>query len=133
MSESEKARARRLMDMFKLTLEQWEKVDEYQEHVCYICEKPQKSGNRLNTDHRHSDGLYRGNLCSFCNKIIGLIDRFWTRRAIYRTLDYLRVAPASIALGYEHYGWPGRVTTKKHRKMLKRLKKIQSHDLSGTS
>lgn len=126
MTESLKARAKRLMDQFKLTIESWEKVDEFQGHVCYICERPQKSGNRLNTDHDHSNGLYRGHLCSFCNKILGLIDRFWTLRALARALDYLLTPPATRALGAPHYGWPGRVSTKKHRKMLKRLAKEQA-------
>lgn len=121
--ESLKARAQRLMDMFKLTPDKWEKVDEFQGRVCFICQKPQKSGNRLNTDHRHSDGLYRAHLCSFCNKIIGLIDRFWDILCLQRVLEFYRNPPAVQALGYEHFGWPGRVTTKKHRKMLKQLKK----------
>lgn len=133
MSESEKARARRLMDMFKLTPEQWDIVDAFQKHVCFICGRPQKSGKRLATDHDHATGLFRGLLCSFCNKIIGFIDRFWSSAAVLRANEYLYDPPASRALGHDHYGWPGRVTTKKHRKMLKRLKKIQSHDLSGTS
>jgi hypothetical protein len=124
MSETPKARAKRLMDGYKLTIDQWEIVDAHQEHKCFICGEPQKSGKRLATDHDHVTGLYRGHLCSFCNKIIGFVDRFWSADGVIRAFMYLKNPPASEALGYNHYGYPGRVNTKKHRKMLKRLKKL---------
>jgi hypothetical protein len=124
MRETEKARSKRLLDCFKLTIQKWETVDAYQKHVCFICGKAQKSGKRLATDHDHLSGLYRGHLCSFCNKIMGFIDRFWGVAGVIRAFIYLKQPPAVAALGYEHYGWPGRVTTKKHRRMLKRLKRL---------
>ena len=37
--------------------------------------------------------------------------------------SYLKYPPATTALGYAHYGYPGKVNTKRHRAMLKRQAK----------
>jgi hypothetical protein len=125
MTPQEKARAKRLVDCFGLTVSDWDKINEYQQGLCYFCHKPQKSGKRLATDHRHNDGLCRGLLDSQCNRLLGKIESTgWTIETLRRVIEYLQEAPATKALGREVYGYPGRVGTKKHRIFLRRKAKI---------
>ena len=122
--ESIKARAKRLMDCFNLTIGMWEIVDNFQGSVCALCGKKQKSGKRLATDHRHSDGLIRGLLCSQCNRLLGKIEGTgWTVGTLVRLIQYIQTPPAVTALGREVFGYAGRVGTKKHRQFLRRAKK----------
>lgn len=130
--ENEKARAKRLMDGFKLTIEKWETVNTYQRGVCALCGRPCHTGKRLATEHSHASGLFRGLLCAQCNPILGKLENAWVRLGMHkqdsvtlvefvrRLLGYLQMPPATAALGYEHFGYPGKVNTKKHRAMLKR-------------
>ena len=122
---AEKARAKRLWDNYGLTVEEWETILEFQRGVCFICGKKQKSGKRLATDHRHSDGLARGLLCSQCNRLLGRIEATFGINIIEllsRVVEYLLGPPAVAALGRQVFGYAGRTGTKKHRKFLKRLK-----------
>jgi|SRR5579859_2555729 len=133
--ENDKARAKRLMDGFKLTIEKWETVNTYQRGVCALCGRPCHTGKRLATDHSHLDGLFRGLLCSQCNPILGKLENAWVRLGMHRQesvsfvefvrnlLAYVQTPPATTALGYAHYGYPGKVNTKKHRLMLRRIEK----------
>jgi hypothetical protein len=124
--ENLKARAKHLLDNFKLTIEKWGIVETFQRGVCAACGKKNKSGKRLSTDHRHKDGLFRGLLCQQCNRLLGKIEdpRWQATAAIVRALaDYMESPPATEALGYEHYGYAGKVGTKAHRRLLKRLEK----------
>jgi hypothetical protein len=128
--ETVKARIKRLWDMFKLTLEKWEILQRFQNDVCWICgDAP--TGRRLATDHDWVTGEVRGLLCHRCNTILGKIEKPgrsgqpWTIEELDRAVEYKKNPPARAAWGEPHFGWPGSVTTKKHRKMLKRLAKIQ--------
>jgi Recombination endonuclease VII len=138
--ENTKARAKHLMDCFKLTPEQWEKVNEFQKQVCWVCGRPNppnKKGriNRLSTDHAHTDGLYRGNLCQQCNPLLGKLERAYMRLGMHKVsgLDFVTIVkrlalyvespPATKALGKPHYGYAGNVNTKTHRKFIKKEKK----------
>ena len=47
MSEPLKARVKRLLDMFKLTIEKWETIRVFQNDQCAICGKPPQPGRRL--------------------------------------------------------------------------------------
>lgn len=133
-----KAREKHLRDNFKLEVWQWEMVDEYQHHVCWVCGRPNapdKKGRvkRLSTDHAHADGLFRGLLCQKCNPLLGKLERAYVRLGLHKVpgLDFVTIVsrlalyvqnpPATAALGAPHYGYPGSVGTKAHRKMLKRL------------
>ena len=122
--ESIKARAKRLLDCFNLTIEMWEIVDKFQNGVCALCGKKQRSGKRLAVDHRHRDGLIRGLLCSQCNRLLGKIEsNGWVVETLILLIEYFRCPPAVKALGREVFGYPGRVGTKKHRQFLRRVKK----------
>lgn len=134
--ESEKARAKRLWDNFKLTPQQWEIIYCYQNKVCYVCGRPNsRASQRLAVDHSHLDGLIRGLLCSKCNPLLGKLENAFVRLGMHKVegvtllavveklYHYLKDPPATKALGIAVYGYAGRVGTKKHRKLLKRERK----------
>jgi hypothetical protein len=113
-----KARSKYLLDNFKMLLLDWQKLWDHQEGKCAIC------GNKLikaNTDHCHKTGEVRGLLCAMCNRALG---RFGDSLVLLlAAISYLQEPPARIALGRIHIGYPGRIGTKKHRKLIAKLKK----------
>jgi hypothetical protein len=136
--ENIKARARRLMDCFKLTVEQWDRVESFQQKRCALCGRVERRPNqRLATDHDWFTGAFRGLLCSQCNVLLGKLERAFIRLGMHkeegvelvaivgRIYNYLRHPSADQALGYRHIGYPGSVSTKKHRKMIKKQKAEQ--------
>lgn len=136
----ERAWAKRLMDNYKLTVEQWWKIYNFQHGVCYICHRPERRpGQRLAVDHDHKDGLVRGLACSQCNPWIGKIERAFVRLGLHkaglvvsvllrRAGDAFAQPPATTALGAPHYGYTGRTGTKKHRKVLERERKAKENN-----
>ena len=133
--ENLKLRAKHLWDNFKLTIQEWAKIFAYQGETCAACGQVNKSGNRLSTDHRHSDGLVRGLLCARCNRLLGKIeDPRWqaTSMLLRQLADYMDKPTATAALGHEHYGYPGNVGTKAHRKLLKKLARKQAKNPNDT-
>ena len=120
----QKAWAKRLLDNYKLTIEQWSKIFAYQGECCVACGQLNKSGVRLSVDHDHKTGLIRGLLCHRCNRLLGKIEspRWQATPALLRKLaDYWENPSAPRALDAAHYGYTGRVGTKTHRKLLKKL------------
>lgn len=115
-----KARSKYLLDNFKLDLIEWMKLFDFQKGQCAIC------GNKLikaNTDHDHLSGEIRGLLCARCNRALG---RFGDRLdLLLAAVAYLQNPPARQALGRIHIGYPGRIGTKKHRKLVAKLKKLE--------
>ena len=126
----DKAREQRLKKFFNLTSELWDVIAAYQNSLCFVCHKPQKSGKRLATDHAHSGpqaGLVRGLLCSTCNRALGRMERTWPKGTdvalmLSRMVEFLTNPPAVRALGREINTFPGRFGTKRHRKYLKQQK-----------
>ena len=133
-----KAREKHLMDNFKLTPEKWDQVAAFQQQICWVCGRsnpPNKRGVAISlaTDHAWKDGLFRGLLCSRCNPLLGKLERAYIRFGFHkvpgldfvtivkRLAEYVQFPPATQALGYPHYGYPGNVGTKAHRKRLKKL------------
>ena len=126
----ERARRKTLKDNFNLTPEEWDIVDKFQINCCWICLKKQKSGKRLATDHSHTSGLFRGLLCSTCNRCLGKIARFWGEgeeaiKYLLRAAEYYSNPPAVEALGRKVYGYAGRCGTKKHRAELRKKRKAK--------
>lgn len=132
----EKARIKHLLDNFKLTPEQWQRVFNHQQGVCFGCGRPNATGKRLSSDHDHDTGEFRGLLCSRCNPLLGKIENAFKRYGLHkldppvnipellrRLANYVEFPPARAALGYAHIGYAGRVNTKSHRKMLKKIRK----------
>lgn len=123
MDAKERAREQRLKKFFNLTIDLWNAIDSYQNHVCFVCHKPQL-GKRLAVDHSHTSGLLRSLLCSTCNRILGKIERTWSKDTdiilmLERIILMLRNPPITAALGREVYTFPGRFGTKRHKKYLK--------------
>lgn len=135
-NKSEIARAKRLMDNYRLTVEQYDAILAHQGGVCYGCHQAEPVKNRrLAVDHDHSTGEVRGLLCSRCNPIIGKLERAYLRYGLgkvvgldvktlaTRIASYLWQPPAAKALGTPHFGYPGRTNTKAHRIRLRRDRK----------
>lgn len=122
----DKQRAKRLKDYFNLTIEESDKIDKFQNEVCFFCHKKQRSGKHLATDHSHVSGLVRGKLCSDCNRILGRLERGISIEELLlrllRIISYLKSPPAVEALGRQVFTFKGRLGTKKHRKYLRQLK-----------
>lgn len=108
-ARSEARRAARLLRVFGLTVEEYEKILEHQGGVCAICEKPPKR-KRLSVDHQHSSGQVRGALCARCNRGLALFGD--SRRKLRRAREYLGNHPAVAALGNPRWGLKGRTSNK---------------------
>ena len=106
---------------FNLTLEELQKIIDYQNGCCAMCGRPVPI--RPNLDHRHADGLIRGILCWLCNRLLGMAHD--NPELFKQGIAYLADPPAVRALGTPHYGLPGRIGTKAQRKLAKKLTKQQ--------
>jgi Recombination endonuclease VII len=107
---------------FNLTEEDVQKIVAHQGRACALCGKTlTKKGEplRLAIDHDHSSGLIRGLLCFRCNIMLGSL----TLDFVKKILAYLLNPPATQTLGAPRFGLPGRVGTKKQRKLYKKLQK----------
>lgn len=133
MDKKEKARAKRLMDNFKLTPEKYDAIYQHQGGVCYGCGQPEPvKGRRLSVDHDHETGEVRGLLCSRCNPVLGKLERAFKRYGLAKVAGlifsvwfsrmgrYLHAPPAREALGGPHFGYKGHIGTKAHRKRIQR-------------
>lgn len=106
-----------LKHKFNISADDFDKLLAAQNGACALCgRKPDiTKHNRLAVDHDHLTGLIRGLLCWRCNYSLGMVE------AIAKKLPaYLETPPAVQCLG-ARYTAPGRVGTKRHRKLLRRL------------
>lgn len=113
MDAAERAREKRYQEVYGITIEEFDKIDAYQNGVCAICHRPPKN-RRLNVDHSHLSGLTRGLLCFTCNSII--LSRGITIEKLRAAADYLENPPATKALGSPRYGRKGPVIRKRRKK-----------------
>lgn len=106
------ARARRLMELYRLTPEDHEAILRHQNWVCAITGKHMKTPN---TDHDHRTGLIRGLLDWKINKGLAFFDDDpeLLRAAAY----YLEHPPATAALGTPRYGLIGRAKMGKRKQV----------------
>jgi hypothetical protein len=71
----------RLQFYFGITVDQYEEMYARQEGLCAVCGRPEirkdRSGklSRLAVDHDHSTQAIRSLLCSYCNGLIGRIEK----------------------------------------------------------
>jgi hypothetical protein len=77
---------RQHLKKFGLTPEDFARMLDEQNNVCWICEKPEKD-RRLAVDHCHETGVIRGLLCSQCNTGIGKL--YHSPQLLARAINYL--------------------------------------------
>ena len=115
------SRAYHYRTYFNLTEPEVQAIVEYQHGCCAMCGRPL---SKPHIDHSHVDGLIRGALCWPCNRLLGLAHD--NPVLLGQGITYLANPPATQALGAPRYGLPGRVGTKKQRKLAKKLAKTQN-------
>ena len=86
--KSEINREHRLRTEYGLTVQEYEKMSEYQGHVCAICGKPDPKFSNLAVDHCHESGQVRGLLCRLCNTGIGALGD--NVEGLLKALEYLK-------------------------------------------
>ena len=73
---------------YGISMQQFDKLLEFQKHGCAICSKPiTKLSRRMNIDHDHKTGQVRGLLCSGCNTGLGHLGD--DIQGLKRALEYL--------------------------------------------
>lgn len=116
----EKQRNKILLMQFNLTPKDKLTILTFQHNVCAICKQPMKHPN---CDHDHKNGQIRGYLCPMCNRALGRFRDSLER--LQAAVEYMTNYPATLALGAPRFGLPGRVGTKKQRRLAKKLAKQQ--------
>jgi Autographiviridae endonuclease VII len=65
----------RMVNMYGITLDEYNKMFESQNGCCAICKTHQSFLNKkLAVDHNHAIGNVRGLLCDKCNKALGMVN-----------------------------------------------------------
>lgn len=84
-----------LKKRFRISLEEFELLQQKQNYVCAICLKPERSVDRrtqqtrhLAVDHCHTTGKIRGLLCSDCNLALGLVKD--DQETLTKMLNYIK-------------------------------------------
>lgn len=109
-NKHQSARAKRLLELYRLTPEDHAAILEYQGNVCAISGRPMR---RHGTDHCHATGLIRGIIDWRLNKGLAF---FQDSPALLRAAaDYLESPPATAALGAPRYGLIGRAKQGKRK------------------
>lgn len=90
-----------IMELYGITSEEYQRVYEYQNGTCAICQRARGIRKKLSVDHDHVSGEVRGLLCQKCNRdVLGHLRD--DPNALYRAADYLMSPPARQALGRIH-------------------------------
>jgi len=77
-----------LIKQYGITLEQFEKMKQDQQHKCAICENTFKNSVDTCVDHDHETKKVRALLCNHCNRAIGLFKE--STKSIKAALNYLK-------------------------------------------
>lgn len=94
----EKQYATYLMRTYGITVEEYQRIYEYQGGLCYICKRATGRRKRLAVDHDHETGYVRGLLCSQCNnRVLGHLRD--DPEAFERGAEYIRNPPAFAVIG----------------------------------
>ena len=116
-TRAESLRQERLLFNFSLTLSDWQKIADYQEGRCALCQKV--SDNTLHTHHDHGTGQIIALLCINCNRFLRLADS--SLEIVEKFVEIVKNPPATVALGAPRYGLRGKVDSK--RKYLQKINK----------
>jgi hypothetical protein len=103
------------------------KVLQFQKEGCAICGRKRSKYLRLSLDHSHRSGQIRGCLCWQCNKALAAFNDNPVLFAM--AAQYLLNPPVSVVFGKDLYTLPGRVDTKKRRKLVRAMK--EQHEKTG--
>lgn len=114
MTPAEKAKDRRLMKLYRISLAEQKVIERFQkEHPCFRV----LLGRNMGTDHCHTTGLIRGRLDWRINKAYGLLEKIATGERLTRILMALALyndfPPATEALNGERFGLIGLAKVKK--------------------
>lgn len=93
----EQNHARHIQVTYGITGEQYQRLLEAQEGVCFICRRANGASRKLAVDHSHVSGFVRGLLCGPCNKILGHLRD--DPGAGLRIANYLYTPPAFDVIG----------------------------------
>lgn len=100
-ADGKKAHEKRAADVYGLEPGDYDKIFELQGGACAVCRRGSaetRRKKRLPIDHRHSDGLFRGLLCSNCNNIMA--DARDEVSFFEACIEYLRNPPAAFLQRY---------------------------------
>jgi len=126
LGKSQKARDARLRREYNITLEERTKVSKYQHDCCAVCKRPEKDMKiSLSVDHDHHSGKLRGLLCLRCNKALEILRN--DIESFEAAIKYLTNPPFTVILGKDRITAPGRVGTKKRRKLLAKMKNKETN------
>lgn len=65
-------KAEKLKLRYGLTYDQWEQLREVENYACMICGITEDDmGKKLDVDHCHVSGKFRGVVCNPCNNVLG--------------------------------------------------------------
>lgn len=81
-----------LKNNYKITQQEYEKLEEKQNHTCAICKTSgfkmrEHHFKKLVVDHCHTTGKVRGLLCHNCNRALGLLKD--SKSALQNAINYL--------------------------------------------
>jgi Recombination endonuclease VII len=121
LTPKEKAKDARLRREYNITLEEYKAMEKYQDGKCFICDfKPNAHQNSLAVDHDHRTGQVWGLVCWTCNKVVEMIRRDADRAQ--QLYNYITLPPAYAVLNEHRFTAPGRVGTKKRKKLLQKMR-----------
>lgn len=93
-------RAAWILKVYGLTMDQWDKIWEFQDQRCGVCRREPRKGETFHLDHEHTTkgaGVCRGVLCPYCNT--RLVGRLKSAERAQQLADYLTNPPAVQAVG----------------------------------
>jgi hypothetical protein len=84
------SRKAHLKRMFNITLDDYNKLSDSQNHKCAICKQEEiyYRNKVLCVDHDHNTGEIRGLLCNTCNRALGLLKD--DKQLLINALKYLK-------------------------------------------
>ena len=83
-------RNKQLIDMYGITLDEYNQMFAEQEGKCLICGRHQSEfKNALGVDHDHVTGEIRGLLCTHCNNALGCVND--NIDLLYKLIEYLKI------------------------------------------
>lgn len=77
-----------LKKKYKLSLEEYQRMFDLQEGLCFLCKQKGEDNRLLCIDHNHNNGKIRSLLCGSCNRGLGLFKD--NPNLLERAAEYIR-------------------------------------------